>query len=58
MGYVVQNSAIRVFGALDLLNDFGLKEAYESFKNDKIIAGLHGKKTWQEVEFGFEVKVK
>lgn len=57
MGYVVQNGAIRVFGAIDLLNDFELKAPFESFKSDKIIAGLHGKRTWEEVELGFEVRI-
>lgn len=58
MAYEVRADKLIARGTIDIAKDFGTAEAFEKFKNDKIIQGLHGKNTWSEVEVGFEVKLK
>ena len=55
--YEVSENKIIAKSNIDLSADFALNNAYEAFKTDKIIEGLHGKKTWSDVEIGFEISV-
>ncbi|MCR4942558.1 MAG: YceI family protein [Campylobacter sp.] len=56
--YEVKDGKLKGMGQINLESDFGMADAYTKFKEDKMIQGLHGKKTWPEVEVGFEVPVK
>ena len=56
--YEVVENKIVAKATIDLSTDFALNNAFENFKNDKIIEGLHGKITWQDVEIGFEIALK
>ena len=56
--YEVKDGKLKAMGQINLENDFGAKDAFAKFKDDKMVAGLHGKKSWPEIEIGFEVPVK
>lgn len=58
MTYEVKDGKIVATGAISLEKDFGAKDAFEKFSSEKIIAGLHGGKTWEDVQIGFEIPVK
>jgi len=56
--YIVKEGAIKAEGQISLEEDFKLKKAYEAFANDKVIAGLHGQKSWPDVQIGFEIPLR
>ena len=56
--YEVKDGKLVAMGQIDLQSDFDAKEAFDKFAADKVIQGLHGKKTWPQVDVGFEVPVK
>ena len=58
MKYEVKDSKLIASGEIDFNSDFNAKDAFEKFSTDKIIAGLHSKKTWPNIIVGFEVPVK
>lgn len=63
MNYEIQGDKIKgdklvATGVIDLETDFGVKEAYDSFRNDKIVSGLHAKQTSPKVQISFEVPIK
>ncbi|MDU7693601.1 MAG: YceI family protein [Helicobacter sp.] len=56
--YEVKDGKLVATGETDLTKNFGAKDAFETFRNDKVILGLHSKKTFSEINIGFEVPVK
>lgn len=56
MSYVVENGTLKASGMINQL-DF-MPEAFDKFKNDKVIQGLHGKLTHPEVKIIFQAPVK
>lgn len=56
--YEIKGDKLVAMGQIDLQSDFDVKEAFDKFAADKVIQGLHGKKTWPQVDVGFEVPVK
>ena len=56
--YEVKDGKLVAMGQIDLQSDFDAKEAFDKFAADKVIQGLHGKKTWPQIEVGFEVPAK
>ena len=56
--YEVKDGKISANGEIDLNEDFNAKEAFEKFSNDPMVQGLHGKKTWPNVNIGFEIATK
>ena len=56
--YEIKGDKLVAMGQIDLQSDFDAKEAFDKFAADKVIQGLHGKKTWPQIEVGFEVPVK
>ncbi|MGP1506621.1 MAG: YceI family protein [Campylobacter sp.] len=58
MTYEVKDGKIVATGTIMLESDFDAKDAFEKFRSEKIIVGLHAGKTWDEVMIGFEIPVK
>lgn len=58
MSYEIKDNKLSAFGEIDLEKDFDALSAFDNFRNDKIIQGLHMRKTWPSVKIGFEVGVK
>lgn len=56
MKYEVKDGLLKASGTIKM-TDY-MPEAYDKFKNDKVIAGLHAKVTWDEVDIFFEANVK
>lgn len=56
MTYEVKDGMIKAMGEIKF-TDF-MPEAYDNFRNDKVIQALHGKKTHDEVNIVFEAAVK
>lgn len=56
MSYVVENGTLTASGMINQL-DF-MPEAFDKFKNDKVIQGLHAKLTHPEVKVIFQAPVK
>lgn len=57
MGYVVENGKLVAKATIDIKN-YNATKAFDEFRTDTAIKGLHGNNTWSEVEIGFEVNVK
>ena len=57
MGYVVENGKLVAKTSIDI-KDYKATAAFDAFRTDTTIKGLHGNNTWSEVEIGFEVNVK
>lgn len=58
MKYEVKDNAIDVSGDIDMEKEFDMKNAFETFASDKVIQGLHAKKTWPTVTISFKVPLK
>lgn len=63
MNYEIQGDKVKgdklvASGIINLENDFNAKAAYDEFRTDKIVSGLHAKKTSPEVQISFEVPIK
>ena len=58
MKYEVSAGKLVATGIINLEKDFNAKAAFDEFRNDKVIQGLHAKQTSPEVQIGFEVPVK
>lgn len=56
MSYNVENGVLKASGVINQL-DY-MPEAFDKFKNDKVIQGLHAKLTYPEVKIIFEAPVK
>ena len=58
--YEVKDGKLTATGEIDLVegNLFNTAEAFEKFATDPVIQGLHGKKSWSDIQIGFEVPVK
>lgn len=56
-GYEVHSQTLTAKTFIDVSKDFNLGNAFKAFETDKIIEGLHAKKTWSEVEIGFDIKL-
>lgn len=58
--YEVKDGKLTATGEIDLVegNLFNTAEAFEKFASEPVIQGLHGKKSWSDVQIGFEVPVK
>lgn len=54
--YEVKDGVLKVTGTVNM--DEFMHDAFELFRNDKLIQGLHGKKTFPEVDIIFEANVK
>lgn len=57
MGYVVENGKLVAKASIDI-KDYKATPAFDEFRTDTTIKGLHGNNTWSEVEIGFEADVK
>ena len=58
--YEVKDGKLTATGEIDLVegNLFNTAEAFEKFASEPVIQGLHGKKSWSDIQIGFEVPVK
>lgn len=56
--YEIKEGKITAMGEIDLTTDFNAKEAFDKFANNPVIAGLHGKKSWPNINIGFEISTK
>lgn len=56
--YEVKDGKILAMGEIDLTTDFNAKDAFDKFANDPSVSGLHGKKSWPNINVGFEISVK
>ena len=56
--YEVVDGKLKVSAVVNMTKDFNLNDAYVAMSTDKQIMGLHGKKTWEDVEIYLSVDVK
>ena len=57
MGYVVENGKLVAKASIDI-KDYNATAAFDEFRTDPVIKGLHNSNTWSEIEIGFEINVK
>lgn len=56
--YTLADGKFKASGMIDMSKDFNLNDSYITLSTDKMIQGLHGKKTWTEVEVGIEAQIQ
>lgn len=56
--YTLADGKFKASGVVDMSKDFNLNDSYIALSTDKMIQGLHGKKTWTEVEVGIEAQIQ